>query len=122
MNDIWICPHCGYENEDTERIALKELCRRCKEDRKTAQQLEEYINTRLEDLDDKKGDVVCKLDAYDESISEKKHEIQNLKERRSQYEQEYHRIEMEQIKLKSKIIYTERIKNVYKDQRRINEF
>jgi hypothetical protein len=122
MSDIWICPHCGHENEDTERIALKESCRRCKEERITPECLEEYISDKLDTLDSDKGDVVYKLSLYDDMINYKMGELSDLKSKRKEHEDEYHRIEKEQIKLKSTPVYTEKLKVITKDQRYLDEF
>lgn len=71
MSDIWVCPHCGYENEDTERIAMKETCRRCKEERTTPDELNEYIRLRLEQLQSDKEDICNKIDDYNAEIEKK---------------------------------------------------
>ena len=123
MTEEWICPYCGYENENTERIALKEICKRCENERTTPGCLEQEIHDKLEELDSEKFDIIEKMEDADYKISLLKPEFRSDKEKeRAELVKKYHEIEMKQINLKGKTIYSEKIRRIYKDQKQISDF
>lgn len=123
MTNEWVCPHCGHENENTERIALKELCRRCCNERITAKRLEQQIIEELEILDGEKVDIIEKLDNIDDVIGTMNIDQFPIQEKkRDELVKQYHDIEMKEISLKGKTIYSEKIRRIYKDQKFITDF
>lgn len=123
MTEEWICPHCGHENENTERIAFKEMCRRCGNEKTTPGCLEQEIHDKLEELDSEKFEIIDKMEDVDHKMTLLKPEFRSDKEKeRAELVKKYHEIEMKQINLKGKTIYSEKIRRIYKDQKQISDF
>lgn len=66
----WICPWCGTENYQDDRIGRQEpKCRNCKNERMTAEELEKY-------RDNKTGSIKRDLDKLSDMISGLKETIE----------------------------------------------
>lgn len=129
---MWQCPHCGYENEIEERIALKEICARCKNQRIDEFELMDNIEEELYELDIEKGYKVEKMEKIDSLMNSlrtsgetpklKEADMPLLEQSREDYKKQFLEIEMRQIELKNKIIYTRGFKRIYKDQKNLSDF
>lgn len=123
MTEEWVCPHCGHENENTERIALKEQCRRCRNERTTVGCLEQEQYDKLEELELEKCNILDKIQNVESLMNLLKPEFRSDSEKkRSELLKQYRTIETAILEINEKPIYREKVRHIYKDQKTISDF
>jgi SMC interacting uncharacterized protein involved in chromosome segregation len=117
----WICPYCGQENWNEDRIAFKEPpCTRCKKERITPEQLRENLNKErkelLKDLKLCRPDVSMlreEIEDLETDLAEAKCRLMETLEERKPYVQRIKEID-------SMVIHTQAERVIPKDQRKLD--
>lgn len=117
----WVCPYCGFENWNEDRIAFKEPgCARCKKARitpeKLRKQLEEEAKEIRKDLKVVHPDIYMlreEIEDLETDLAEAKCRLMEVIEERKPYLVRLKEIE-------KTAIYTSAEKVIHKDQRKLD--
>lgn len=74
----WICPYCGNENENDERVGREEPHCRCGEERTSPEDLEKLKETNVGVLESAIDDINWKISPVVDQISSLEDELSNL--------------------------------------------
>lgn len=104
---MWICPYCGAENWQSDRIGLSEpMCRDCKRERKPIAELRKEIKEEIKELETDMKDLRWRMESHLEMISSLEDE---LSQERCDYEElkkDYLELKQERDSLEEKEFYT----------------
>jgi len=116
----WVCPYCGQENWNEDRIAFQEpCCHRCRQERTTPEglrkKLDEEVKEIKEDLHHIRSTEMIReeISSLENDLAELKCELADILEERKPY--------IERLKeIKNMKIYTEAERTIPKDQRKLD--
>lgn len=89
----WICPYCGFENENEDRIAFNEpLCMKCRKHRIDPDELISEREHEIEDLEKEREEIEPQIWQINEEISSLECEISELRMRLEPLQDDYKQI------------------------------
>ena len=114
----WICPWCGTENELEEKIGRNEpKCRKCKEERISAEQLEDMKAKCVRNLQEEKSGIFDRICAKRSDVDSLKSEIASKQIEINDLSRDYDRLEWEIRTWTSQPTYTSAVRHIAKDQK-----
>lgn len=104
---MWICPFCGEENYQNDRVGMDEpKCRACKKERKTAVQVEKEIDSEITDIKIEMKDLRLRMEPHLEMISSLEEVLADEKSDLKELKNEFKDCKHELARLRSITVYT----------------
>jgi chromosome segregation ATPase len=106
-NEMWICPYCGEENYQNDRIGLEEpKCRACKHERRTAKEVEKEIDKEITNLKIEMKDLRLRMEPHEEMIASLVDELAEERSSLRELKDEWKENKREVDRLEARIVYT----------------
>lgn len=113
MTDEWMCPYCGFVNPYVLHVARKDLCIKCKKEKKTWEDLECEYMEKYEEIDKEFDKLKNRAAGIHEIICSLENEIVELQLEKDAKQEEYGDIREEYQELKKELEELEKTKFPY---------